>query len=267
VAGKLQNPFVWKNSPDKLLWDEDISPEGLALTSSFSPAEGAKLFGTFGYFVESQQSSRSDAKVLGLQAGGSLKTGVTEVGARASYYDWSNVGSDPTFADRSLARGNLPTGIREDVNLGEASVYLTWSGIDGWPALLWGSYAHNFTAESGVIDGVSVDDEADAYGFGFEIGEAALVRLGVCYNHVEANAVLGLYTDSDLFDGFTNREGFGVYASHAFSSYSEFKLTLWEGEPIKTTASGNDNGPYNISTSSDHAANRKRLQADVNFKF
>jgi hypothetical protein len=267
TAGKMANPFVWKNSLDKLLWDEDISPEGFALTTSIAPMEGSKLFLTGAYFIESQQSSDADARVWGLQSGGSVKAGVTEVGARASYYAWSHVTNDPNFISGSLSRGNLPTGLDEDMDLGEASVYLTFSGIEGWPALLWGTYVRNFTADSGIVDGVPVDDESDAYGFGVEIGDAALVRLGVAYNHVEANGVLGLYTDSDLFDGFTNREGFGIYAAHAFSPYSEFKLTLWEGEPIKTTASGANNGPYNISTSSDQGANRKRLQADVNFKF
>ena len=267
TAGKMANPFVWKNGLDKIMWDEDIMPEGMALNSTYAPTENSKLFATAGYFIENQQAAAVDARVYAFQAGGSVKVGVIEGGARASYYDWNHVDNDPNFIPGNEAQGNLPTGLDDDMSIGEGTVYLTYSGIEGWPALLWGTWARNFSANSGVVDGVDVDEEGDAFGLGVELGDAALVRLGVAYNHIEANSVLGLYTDSDLFDGFTNREGFGIYASHAFSPYSEFKLTLWEGEPIKTTASGQDNGPYNISTSSDHAANRKRLQADMNFKF
>jgi hypothetical protein len=267
TAGKMANPFIWKNSLDKLVWDEDISPEGIALTSTLSPAEGAKLFATAAYFVEAQQSSDADARVFGFQTGGSLKAGVVEGGARASYYAWDHVDNDANFFTGSDATGNLPTGLDDDMGIGETTVYLSWAGIEGWPTLFWGTYTRNFSANDGFVDGVDVDDEGDAFGFGVELGDAKVVRIGVAYNHVEANGVLGLYTDSDMFDGFTNREGFAVYASHAFTPWSELKLSLWEGEPIKTTNSGNGDGPYNISESADQGANRKRLQADVNFKF
>jgi hypothetical protein len=98
AAGRIANPFVWKNGLDKIVWDEDISPTGFAVTSAISPLEGTKLFATVGYFVELTQSSETDAKVWGFQLGGS--TAVAEkltVGARASLYDWDNVTSDPNF--------------------------------------------------------------------------------------------------------------------------------------------------------------------------
>jgi hypothetical protein len=178
------------------------------------------------------------------------------------------VSADPTFASRSEATGNLPTAFDADARIAEGSVFVTWSGIEGWPAVVWGTVAYNLTADTGEVDGVRVGPDQTAYGFGIEVGDAkALFLLGLEYSHIPANSVLGLYTDSDMFDGFVNREGFGVYLAREVASNTEFKLSLWEGEPIKTTASGEGNGPYNISTSSDHQANRKRLQADLNFKF
>lgn len=269
TAGRIANPFIWKNSVDKIVWDEDISPTGLALTSTISPLEGTKLFATLGYFVELTQSCCTDTKVWGFQLGGS--TAVAEkvvAGARASFYDWDNVSSDPNFATRSQSFGNLPTAFDADARIGEGTVFMSWSGIEGWPAVVWGTVARNFTAEAGTVDGARVDSEDTAYGFGVEIGDAkAFFLLGVEYSHIPANAVLGLYTDSDMFDGYTNREGFGIYLARELAVNTEFKLSLWEGEPIKTTGSGGGDGPYNISTSTDQQANRKRLQADVNFKF
>jgi hypothetical protein len=269
TAGRIANPFVWKSSLDKIVWDDDINPSGFALTSTYSPLEGTTLFGTAGYFVELTQACCTDTKVFGFQLGGST-TIVDKLvaGARASYYDWDNVGTDPTFATRSEGVGNLPTAFSSDAHIGETTVFVTWSGIEGWPAMVWGTLAYNFTAEAGTVDGVHVDPQATAFGYGVEFGSAkGLFLLGVEYQHIEANSVLALYTDSDMFDGLTNREGFGVYVARELAANTELKLSLWDEQPIKTTASGEGNGPYNISPAVDSQANRKRLQADVNFKF
>jgi hypothetical protein len=277
IAGRVANPFVWKNGLDKIVWDEDISPTGFAVTSAISPLEGTKVFATVGYFPELTQSSETEVKVWGFQLGGS--TAVAEkvsVGARASLYDWSNVSTDPNFAiaapvtaNSNQRFGNLPTAFDDDVRVGETSAFVTWSGIEGWPAILWGTVAYNFTAEAGTVSGVPVDSEATAYGFGIEIGDPkAMFLLGIEYSYIEANAVLALYTDSDMFDGYTNREGFGVYLARELAANTELKLSLWDGEPIETTGS-TPNGPYNPLglTSSYQQANRRRFQADVNFKF
>ena len=31
IVGKQANPFLWKNGKDILIWDNDITPEGVAL--------------------------------------------------------------------------------------------------------------------------------------------------------------------------------------------------------------------------------------------
>lgn len=271
VAGRVANPFIWKNSVDKFIWDEDISPTGLALTSSISPFEGAKLFATIGYFVELTQSCCTDTKVWGFQLGGtSAVTEKISAGARASFYDWDNVSADPDFADDSQRFGNLPTAFEKDARIGESTVFAKWSGFERWPAVVFGTVAYNFTADSGFVNGARVDPDQFAWGYGVEVGDAKqLFLLGIVYSHIPANSVLALYTDSDMFDGYTNREGFGVYVARELAANTEFKLSFWEGEPIKTTASGGGDGPYNPTEyeSAAQKANRKRLQADVNFKF
>jgi hypothetical protein len=82
AAGRIANPFVWKNGLDKIVWDEDISPTGFAVTSAISPLEGTKLFATVGYFVELTQSSETDAKIWGFQLGGSTAVAESSPSAR-----------------------------------------------------------------------------------------------------------------------------------------------------------------------------------------
>jgi hypothetical protein len=275
TAGKMANPFIWKNGLDKIMWDDDIAPEGAMITTSYSPAEGAKLWATFGYFLELQNSSQVDPRVFAYQAGGSWKiVDSVEFGARASYYDWNHLGNDATtatrtgFIDRSISNGNLASAFDPDMRIVESSGYLSWAGLEGWPVILWGTWAQNLSADGALISSVSVGAEDQAFGVGVEAGDAKrLLRLGFAYQHVEANAVPSLYTDSDMFDGKTNRQGFAVYGFREVATNTELRISLWDEHPIRTTASGAGGGPFNISTATDSQANRTRLQADLNFKF
>ena len=70
-----------------------------------------------------------------------------------------------------------------------------------------------------------------------------------------------------MFDGQTNREGWALYGFREIWTNTELRLSLWDKRPIKTTASGLGNGPFNISTATDSQATRYRLQADLNFKY
>ena len=162
----------------------------------------------------------------------------------------------------------------------ETSAFATWAGIDDWPMLVWGTWAQNIEARgaaivpAGLTTPVHVGANNTAWGFGVEAGDPKkIVRLGVGYNHVEANAVSALYTDSDMFDGKTNRRGWTVYGFRELSPNIEARLWLWEGVPIKTTDSGTGEGPFNLSPGTpptnltDSQANFYRLQADMNFKF
>jgi hypothetical protein len=272
TGGKMQNPFLWKNGVDRIMWDDDIAPEGVSLTSAWSPDERSKIWGTFAYYVELQNSSAVDARVFGYQAGGSYKViDTVEVGARLSYYDWEHLQSDATgggFFARSAANGNLPNAFDPDLSIIESSGYVTWGGLEGWPVTFWGTWAQNLAADGAIVDGIFVGAEDQAYGFGVEAGDAKkLLRFGFGYNHVEANAVPAQYTDSDLFDGRTNRRGWMIYGFREVAPNTELRFTLFDGHPIKTTASGTGDGPFNISASTDSQASRRRLQADLNMKF
>ena len=276
TAGKMTNPFLWKNTMERIIWDEDITPEGVALSSTWAPTENTKLFMNLGYFVELQNATQTDPRVYGYQLGGSVKVpeAAVEVGARASYYDWRHLANDANsathtgFFARTFANGNLPNGFDPDMHIIESTGYVTWSGLEEWPITLWGTWAQNLSADGGVVKGVSIGAQDQAFGVGVEGGDAKRwFRAGAAFNHVEANAVVAQYTDSDMFDGRTNREGWALYIWREILPNTELRFTLWDQHPIKTTASGLGNGPFNISATTDSQASRRRGQFDVNFKF
>ncbi len=277
TAGKMANPFIWKNGLDKMIWDDDIAPEGVALYSSYSPTENSKLWTNLAYYVELQNATTTDPRIYAYQLGGSVKLAESvEAGLRASYYDFIHLANDANTASpahtgffaRSESNGNLPSAFGPDMQIVESSTYVNWAGVDDWPVLVWATWAQNIAANAALLGGVHVGDNNTAWGFGVEAGDAKkILRLGVAWQHIEANAVSAQYTDSDVFDEKTNRQGFALYGYREVATNTELRLSLWDGHPIKTTASGLGNGPFNISTGTDSQANRVRLQADMSFKY
>jgi hypothetical protein len=263
-AGKLNNPFLWKNSADRLVWDSDISPEGFAYRTQ-GALGGIKLFGSAGYFLVSEESSAKDPKLFALQLGASTALGSgNEVGARVSGYEWRSL-DDDTIArnlagDDPTTGGNLAGAFDGRARIAEGSAYLKLGSLPGG-GLFWGTFVQNLLADATPPLG----DEDTAFGLGFELGdEKQLARLGAGYVRIEANAILSRFGDSDLFDGFTNREGFFVTLSRELASRVLLRVTLLDGEEIRTGTVPAGQGDV---AREGGRADRKRLQSDIEIRF
>jgi hypothetical protein len=159
--------------------------------------------------------------------------------------------------------GNLAGAFDSRARIGELSAYLRCERLERWPLELWGAAARNFTADDAVIAGFAVDEEDTAWGLGLEIGSAKeIVSLGAGFFHVEANSVVAQFTDSDLFDGFTNRRGWMFYASRRLFPGVDLNVTFFDSDSIKNT--GGAAGPFATSAED---ADRKRLQTDLVVSF
>jgi hypothetical protein len=87
--------------------------------------------------------------------------------------------------------------------------------------------------------------------------------IGGGYYHVEANFSPSQFTDSDLFDGYTNREGFLVYMAREIFKNTELNLTFFSGQEIE------DGADFDLSVVDPDvtSAERYRLQTDLVVKF
>lgn len=272
VGGKMPNPFRWKHGRDILLWDGDISPEGGALRLETELSESTSLFSNLAYFVDVENAVGADPKVIAGQLGLIRGFGdALEVGARASAYEWRSL--DAPFITRAQATsqsgGNLTSAFDGRARIGEASAYLRYAGVERWPLLLYGTLARNFTADPAALGGFPLDDEQNAWLLGLEIGDSKrLARLGLGYARVEANSIVSLTTDSDMFDGFTNRKGWVAYASRSILQNTDLHVTLFRSEELLDTGAfdgcGGACGPFSSSVAD---AERYRLQADLMMRF
>ena len=124
-----------------------------------------------------------------------------------------------------------------------------------WPVLVHAHFAKNLDAAP--ILGAGEQDLG--WGAAIEVGDAKqFALLGVGYYQLEADFGPSLYTDSDVLDGFTNREGWAFYGSRQILPNTELSLELFMSDEL-------ENGlPFVTSVT---AAERLRLRSDVIVKF
>lgn len=273
VAGKIANPFIWKHGKDAVIWDHDVSPEGGALLFRYPIDERSNLFANVGYFIDDENETDSDPKLIAAQLGGTTELGAVELGLRGSMYWWSSL--DSAFVVRSEQFGNLPTAYQGGKSrIGDLTAFIGTELSADWPVAVFGRYARNFTADSGFCTGrnvspiecagapfsgaSSVGAEDDAWSLGLELGSSQIVKLGFSYFYIEANAVMSMFTDSDLLDGFTNRRGWVVYGGRQLTPNTEFKFAYYQSKYIER------GGAFFRSTS---FSPRSRLQTDIFFTF
>ncbi|HEU4427545.1 MAG TPA: hypothetical protein VFT98_02230, partial [Myxococcota bacterium] len=84
------------------------------------------------------------------------------------------------------------------------------------------------------------------------------VMLGVGYYALEADFAPAFYIDSDLTDGFTNREGWAFYGTRQVFSNTELTLELFLSDALESSP---------LFATSIAGSERFRLRTDVVVKF
>jgi hypothetical protein len=270
TGGKMSNPFTWKNGKDYMIWDHDITPEGVGGKLEYRPSELWTLFANAGYFIDDENSSSRDPHVLGLQGGfGFDASEDVELGGRLSWYEWASLDDDFLMRGASFgntlftdAMGVVHSGLTDDsISAGEISAYVRYNGIEDWPLLVYGSFAQNFDAESlfDPVTGDSAGDEDTGWGVGAEIGDKKkYVKVGVGYYQLEANYIPAMMFDSDLTDGVTNRKAWTLYFSRQILADTDLSVTFFKSNDL-------ERGP--LFATSVAGSDRYRLQTDLQVKF
>jgi hypothetical protein len=256
VFGKQSNPFLWKNGKDYLTWDNDYSLEGLSLRWSMQPSATVGLFGNAGYFLIDENSGAKDPHFFALQGGAQIQAAEKlSVGARATWFSYGSLNSG--FFTRHAAFGNVGLSDNSDGSISQLALsgFLRAAHLAEWPVLLHAHYTKNLDAVSLAGEG----KQDTGWGVGLEIGDAKQVALlGLGYYQLEADFSPALYIDSDLTDGFTNREGWAFYATRQVFANTEITLELFMSDALDASV------PFGTSVAN---SERFRLRTDVQVKF
>jgi hypothetical protein len=257
VFGKQNNPFVWKNGKDYMTWDNDYSLEGLSLRWSMQPSETVGLFGNAGYFLIDENSGAKDPHFFALQGGGQLQVAEKiALGGRATWFSYGSLNT--AFFTRNAAFGNV--GLSDNSDGSFDQLELSWfarsTHSTAWPVLV---HAH-FTKNLDAVDLPGEGEQDTGWGVALEVGDSKQIALlGVGYYALEADFAPALYTDSDLTDGYTNREGWAFYATRQVLPNTELTLELFMSDALDESAL-----PFGVSIAN---SDRLRLRTDVTVKF
>jgi Putative porin len=243
TAGKFKNPF-YVVQKSQLIWDGDFRPEGIA-----AGWQGDVFFATAEYnFIESDSNSNDDG-IWGAQVGATFGLfDSMKLTAAAGYLDVPTAGRTAIYDDSFFGNSSVIKGGEEvyeyDYNLISASLELSFSLFD-MPLSVYGDYVENDDA----------NDLNTGYLAGIKLGKAkdkGSWQLQYQYEDLEADATLGLVTDSDFMGGGTDGEGNKFSAKYAISNYWTIGATYFDG-----------NRGVDLGSDADY----QRLQIDTAFKY
>ena len=213
-GGKMSKP--WIRVAD-LVWDSDLNPEGAALTYS-KALGGAEMIANAGVFV-TDENGRSDSDDRFLYTGQLAAEGGSDtirLLGGAGLYVYENMQGYSTLFNPLTSFGNS-TVEDEEGNLLYATEFTevelfaeVGTKVRSLPLRFYGQYVVNTEA----------DENDTGYLAGLTLGKAKLSRswsLGYNYRDIEADAVVGLYNDSDFNGGGTNGKGHKLQAKYAIA--------------------------------------------------
>ncbi len=216
-GGKVSNPY-YKPFKSALIWDDDFRPEGL-----FAGWEGKNFFVNSSYIhINSDSKDGLDEFIWGAQVGGKLGP----VTLAAGYIDIPTAGyplieidgEADSFGNATDVEGNYLYNY-ELVTVG-ADVSFELAGLP------WGFYAD-------YVQNEDADDNEQGYIVGTKLGSAKKQgswQIQYQWQSLEADAVLGLLTDSDFMGGGTDGEGHKISAAYALLNNTTIGFTYFDGE-------------------------------------
>ena len=185
-AGKIPQPFV----RTELVWDGDVSPQGISAAYKLPLGNGASIKATGLYFLVDEAVAGPDSKMIGGQIGIETSSAAAlKFEAAAAYYNYSL--RSTAGGDTGDFRSNLFAGGRylSDFNLLDIIGALTWRGVnERWPVKIMGDYVKNYGA---------VTSQDTGYGVDLLVGRASKKgdwRFSYGYAMAETDAVLAAFS-------------------------------------------------------------------------
>ena len=236
VGGKM--PQQWVSMGD-IIWDSDISPEGLAVTYKYPLSGSTELFGSAGHYT-----LKDNVDGEGVQFKHDLRLYAGQLGARfaitdsmkmtlgGSLYAYDNDDSSacPTSGTVTTpcalaVNGNSPG---EQFKLYEGFGQLDFSNLPV-PLSIYGQYVNNTDASNDQDTGWLAGVKSKLYGFNVDYN----------YRDVQRNAVVGAFTDSDFANGFTGSRGSKLKVSYDLDKNFALGATYYMATSDQTNANIN----------------------------
>lgn len=247
-AGKFKNPLF---TPQKtaMLWDGDWRPEGV------NAGWNSEHFFAIGLvdWLESDSRASNDALAWGLQGGVNFDIAGANLVAAVGYFDIPVKGDssfyDDSFFGNSVVVKNGVEVYEYDYELLELSAQLVMSLFEQ-PLSIYGDYVQN----------QDPDDYDTGWLAGIMLGKVSgkgTWQIAYEYEDLEADAALGLVTDSDFGGGGTDAKGSKLTGAYGINKQWNLAFTWYIDNKAGEKAFKDEGG----------AVKYNRFMIDTNFKY
>lgn len=190
-AGRIAQPFV----RTELVWDGDVSPQGISAAYAMPLGGGANLKATGLYFLVDEAAAGPDSTMFGGQVGLDFSpSSQVKFELAAGYYDYTL--NSLAGGDSGDFRSNVFSGGKylSDFNLLDVIAAVNWNGLGAkWPVRVVGDYVHNFGAVGGEDSGFGIDlilgraSKPHDWRFTYGYAEAETDAVMAAYSHDNTN--------------------------------------------------------------------------------
>jgi len=233
IAGKMKMPFV--RPGQSLFWDNDINPEGIALTYT----KGSMFGSAWSYWLEENVQSTAtttittDTKMYGLQLGNRFDLGGNTLVVAASYYDLAAAkGRRPFYNNASNGNSLTATGaLAYDFQVVSLMAEYSFKLRDV-PFQVWADAARNLDAEYDT-----------AFTMGTMVGKASnpgTWETGLAYQLIEKDALFAQHIDSDFGGGLSDADGWVFRTGYAPSKNWVLNATYFKNVNNKDVGTEHD---------------------------
>ena len=259
TGGKHKNPLVTSS----LVWDSDVSPEGLSESLNFKVSDNVAIFSNFGqWFIEELKikDSNRDPTLLAFQLGAKIKPSKkTQFEFAGAYYDFLNL--DTLDWDKDGPLGDTTTFLGYNNKYGQQMIFdndkkllnefqcwellakLKIKDVLPVPFSVFGSYIINVGAdidelmEKGVDPGDSDpadlavyegDDRDTGWLVGASVGNKKKkgdVYAKYFYQQLKDYAFPAVFVDSDFHGGGTNNKGHYIQGRYFLTDNIQARAT------------------------------------------
>lgn len=230
-GGKMLNPYRVVGNSD-LMFDSDVTPEGIAAVYKTQFSDTVDLFGAAGGYIVRERSTDAETSLWGAQGGATVKLAAAAVTAGAGYFNYGNVEGRPGLGtDPTQFFGNRNTGgvFDSDFDLvqGFAEVGVP---MGEQPVRIFADVIKNTRALS---------SQDTAYLVGASLGKCtAPGTWAVAYNYrdVEADALLGVLAEATFGGGGTDIKGHKFGVTYQLAKNTLFGVTYMMAERTRSGA-------------------------------
>jgi Putative porin len=298
-VGRMPSPF----SATDLVWDSDLAFEGIAGAWTISPKKsdergmpGTLLAGVFP--IQEIELSSQDKWLYALEAGFNwVQINNNRFHAAIGYYAFDNISGEKNILDskltdftapKNMQRGNSVFNIRNSrapssadelfalaSGFNDLDLTLTYDVALGNSKhlMLTADYVKNLGYDtekvSARVDKTNYEAQVDCYKFEVVWGVPKPSKpgdwnAGFAYRHLERDAVLDAFTDSDFLQGGTDNKGYVLSGEYAVLNNTSIKLNFLSASsinPVAKSEAANSKTAKAIDFDSDS------VQLDLNVKF